>query len=251
MSKRLLLLAASTALMLAPTIAGAVPIGGTGVLGSFSGSFEYTATDDTTGTVEVVLNNDSLTAGYITAFLFNVPTGADVDSVLFSSSNPNFELLGDDDSFDGGESGSPNGQFDVGATTASGYQGGGTPLVGIPQGGSATFTFVRANSARASSTALRRWAASPVADDSGIWISSRFDPCGRQIRFSVPLGSTRFFSAFMTSSARLLMGRPSGCLISYSRLVPPTMSMPGLRLVFSSKGTFGLNATFFGAATDG
>jgi len=153
MSKRLLLLAASAALMLAPTIAGAVPIGGTGVLGSFSGSFEYTATDDTTGTVEVVLNNDSLTAGYITAFLFNVPTGADVDSVLFSSSNPNFELLGDSDSFDGGESGSPNGQFDVGATTASGYQGGGTPLVGIPQGGSATFTFVLSGSGLGSLTA--------------------------------------------------------------------------------------------------
>jgi hypothetical protein len=134
MSKRLLLLAASAALMLAPTIAGAVPIGGTGILGSFSGTFEYTAADDTTGTVQIVLENDSATGGYITAFLFNVPTGTDVDSVLFSSSNPNFELLGDSDSFDGGESGAPNGQFDVGATTAGDYQGGGSPLVGIPQG---------------------------------------------------------------------------------------------------------------------
>ena len=154
MSKRLLLLAASAAVMLAPTIAGAVPIaiGGTGVLGSFSGSFDYTATDDTTGTVTVVLDNDSLTAGWLTAFLFNVPAGADVDSVLFSSTNPNFALLGAFDSFDNGENGSPNGQFDIGASTGGGYQGGGSPLLGIAQGGSATFTFVLTGSGLGSLT---------------------------------------------------------------------------------------------------
>src|SRR5262245_65609402 len=75
MSKRLLLAAAIAALMLAPSIAGAVPIaiGGTGTLGSFSGSFDYTPTSSTTGTVDIVLNNDSLTAGWITAFVFNIP----------------------------------------------------------------------------------------------------------------------------------------------------------------------------------
>jgi len=142
MSKRLLLTAASAALMLAPSIAGAVPISGTGVLGSFSGTFEYTATDDTTGTVDIVLNNDSLTAGFLTAFLFNIPTGADVASALFSSDNVNFGLLGTADSFDDGESGSPFGTFDIGASTGGGFEGGGSPLLGIPQGGSATFQFV-------------------------------------------------------------------------------------------------------------
>ena len=80
MSKRFLVLAAIAALMLAPAIAGAVPIviGGTGTLGTFSGTFDYTATDDTSGTVDIVLNNDSLTAGFLTGFLFNIPDGATV-----------------------------------------------------------------------------------------------------------------------------------------------------------------------------
>jgi hypothetical protein len=143
MSKRLLLLAASAALMLAPSFAGAVPIaiGGTGTLGSFSGTFDYTAIDDTSGTVDITLNNDSLTAGFITAFLYNIPGTADVTGATLTSSDGDFVLLGDDDSFDNGESGSPFGQFDIGATTGSSFEGGGNPALGIPQGGSATFTF--------------------------------------------------------------------------------------------------------------
>jgi hypothetical protein len=154
MSKRLLFVAASAALMLAPSIAGAVPIeiGGTGDLGSFSGTFDYTATDDTTGTVTIVLDNDSLTSGYLTAFLFNIPTGADVDSVVFSSTNTNFALIGDDGDFQDGESGSPNGQFDIGASTGGGYTGGGSPSGGIAQGDSATFTFVLTGSGLGSLT---------------------------------------------------------------------------------------------------
>ena len=141
MSKRFLLLAAIAALMLAPSIAGAVPIaiGGTGVLGSFSGTFDY---DPTTSTVDIVLNNDSATAGFLTAFLFNIPLGADVTAATFTSSNVNFGLLGDDDDFDNGESGAPFGQFDIGASTGSSFEGGGSPALGIPQLGSATFQFV-------------------------------------------------------------------------------------------------------------
>jgi len=141
MSKRLLPLVASAALMLAPSIAGAVPISGTGTLGSFSGTFEYTAIDDTSGTVDIVLNNDSLTAGFITAFLFNIPLGADVDSAILTSSDLDFLLIGDADSFANGEDGNPNGQFDIGASTGGGYEGGGSPLLGIAQGFSATFSF--------------------------------------------------------------------------------------------------------------
>jgi hypothetical protein len=143
MSKRLLLAAAIAALMLAPSIAGAVPIaiGGTGTLGTFSGSFDYTPTSSTTGTVDIVLNNDSLTAGFLTAFLYNIPAGADVSGAILTSSDGDFVLLGDDDSFDNGEGGSPFGQFDIGATTGSSFEGGGSPALGIPQGGSATFSF--------------------------------------------------------------------------------------------------------------
>jgi hypothetical protein len=141
MSKRFLVLAAVAAVMLAPSIAGAVPIaiGGTGVLGSFSGTFDY---DATTGTVDIVLNNDSATAGFLTAFLFNIPDGADVTDATFTSSNGNFGLLGDGDSFENGEGGSPFGTFDIGASTGSSFEGGGMPSLGIAQGGSATFQFV-------------------------------------------------------------------------------------------------------------
>ena len=69
MSKRFLVLAAIAALALAPAIAGAVPIaiGGTGTLGTFSGSFDYTPTSSTTGTVDIILNNDSLTSATLRA----------------------------------------------------------------------------------------------------------------------------------------------------------------------------------------
>ena len=155
MSKRLLLAAAMAALMLAPSIAGAVPIaiGGTGALGSFSGTFDYTATDDTTGTVSIVLNNDSLTAGFLTAFLFNIPTGADVSAALLTASDTDFVLLGDDNSFDNGESGAPFGQFDIGATTGNSFEGGGSPALGIPQGGGGTFTFTLTGTGLAALTA--------------------------------------------------------------------------------------------------
>jgi hypothetical protein len=153
MSKRLFLAAAMAALMLAPSIAGAVPIaigggpstGGLNGLGTFSGSFDYTPTSSTTGTVTVVLNNDSATIGYITAFLFNIPDGADVSSALLMATDTDFGLLGGPPppsaSFDNDENGAPHGQFDIGASTGNGYEGGGMPELGIITGGSATFSF--------------------------------------------------------------------------------------------------------------
>ena len=149
MSKRFLI-AAIAALMLAPSIAGAVPIaiGGTGVLGSFSGTFDYTAINATSGTVEIVLNNDSLTAGFLTAFLFNIPTGADVSSAILTPTDPDFALLGaasgafPDISFNNGENGSPFGHFDIGSASGGGdFSGGGAPNLGVAQFGSASFSF--------------------------------------------------------------------------------------------------------------
>jgi PEP-CTERM motif len=152
MNKKLLVLAAIAALALAPAIAGAVPIaiGGTGVLGTFSGTFDYTATNDTSGTVNIFLSNDSLTAGWITAFLFNIPTGADVSAAILTQplTDPVFGLLGattgdvPDASFNNGENGSPFGRFDIGAASGGGdFSGGGAPQLGIAQFGSASFSF--------------------------------------------------------------------------------------------------------------
>jgi hypothetical protein len=143
MSKRLFLAAGMAALMLAPSIAGAVPIaiGGTGSLGTFSGSFDYTPTSSTTGTVDITLNNDSATIGYITGFLFNIPDAADVTAALYSTSDADFLLLTSGGTFDNGENGSPHGDFDIGAALGGSYLGGGSPQPGIITGGSATFSF--------------------------------------------------------------------------------------------------------------
>jgi hypothetical protein len=155
MSKRLFLAAAIAALMLAPSIAGAVPIaiGGTqGLegLGAFSGTFDYTATDDTTGTVNIVLNNDSPTAGWITAFVFNIPAGAVVTgSDLTTSDNDFLPGLFEIDNVNG----APFGQFDIGAASGGGsFEGGGAPQLGIAQFGSATFTFTLTGSGLGSLT---------------------------------------------------------------------------------------------------
>jgi hypothetical protein len=146
MRRTLLLAAAIGALMLAPSIARAVPIpisGSAGLegLGAFSGTFDYTATDDMHGTVDIVLSNDSLIAGYLTAFVFNIPTDAVGVSASLTSSNLNFSLLG---VALNGVNGAPFGQFDIGASTFNSFEGGGNPVDGMFNSGptkTATFSF--------------------------------------------------------------------------------------------------------------
>src|SRR6185436_10994114 len=106
-----------------------------------SGSFDYTPTSSTTGTVDITLNNDSATIGYITGFLFNIPDAADVTAALYSTSDADFLLLTSGGTFDNGENGSPHGDFDIGAALGGSYLGGGSPQPGIITGGSATFSF--------------------------------------------------------------------------------------------------------------
>lgn len=157
MSKRFLVLTAIAALMLAPSIAGAVPIAiggsqGLNLLGTFSGTFDYTPTSSTTGTVNIVLNNDSLTAGWITAFLFNIPAGAVVSTSVLTTSDNDFMpgLLSAN-----GLNGAPFGQFDIGAASGGGsFEGGGAPQLGIAQFGSATFS--SRSRGRASAVSRRR-----------------------------------------------------------------------------------------------
>jgi hypothetical protein len=97
------------------------------------------------GTVTIFLSNDSPTLGYLTAFLFNIPTEADVTSAsLTVTGNPNggnFSLLGPSNTL---ENGAPFGLFDIGASTFKSFEGGGTPSDGMSNTGltkTATFSF--------------------------------------------------------------------------------------------------------------
>src|SRR5262245_11688384 len=119
----------------------AEPITGTGSLGSFDGSFLYTPTGTDSGTLDIVLNNTSPPAngGFLTAFAFNSPTDS-IKVLSLTSSNSNFGLLGGP-TFQDGISGSPFGNFDIGASTSSDWLGGGNPTTGIGVNGSATFSF--------------------------------------------------------------------------------------------------------------
>ena len=148
MRRALSFIAVICVLVLVPAVIEAVPItiSGTGNLGSFTGTFDFVPTDDTSGTVAISLTNTSPAAngGFITAFVFNIPAGADVTSAVVASSDGDFDDPGDllgGPSFLDSVNGAPFGQFDIGGSTGGAFEGGGKPTVGIPAGGSATFTF--------------------------------------------------------------------------------------------------------------
>jgi hypothetical protein len=130
------------ALAVLPAMAGAIPIFGTGSLGSFTGSLEYTSGGDTSGAVDVELSNTSPVAngGFITAFVFNIPAGASLSSVILTPSDADFGVIGGP-SFSDSVNGAPFGQFDIGASTFMSFEGGGPPSLGIGVGGMATFSF--------------------------------------------------------------------------------------------------------------
>lgn len=133
-----------------PTVAGAIPIAGTGPLGSFEGTLEYVAgpcdATDCTGTVQVTLTNtsDPANGGYITAFAFNLPDTENVDNVTLTlATDLDFQLMyGGGDSIDA----APLGLFDVGATTDTGlppsWLGGGDPSLGLGVGETGSFEFL-------------------------------------------------------------------------------------------------------------
>jgi len=144
------------ALCLAPSVVLAVPIPifGTGALGSFTGTFDYTGSDESGGTVDISLTNTSPAGngGFITAFVFNLPAGASLTSSVFSSSDGDFGQLGAS-TFSNNVNGAPFGRFDIGASTGSSFEGGGSPSPGIGVGGSATFTFILSGTGLGSLTA--------------------------------------------------------------------------------------------------
>ena len=120
----------------------AVPIAGTGTLGSFTGSVTYTAITSTTATLNVSLTNTSPAAntGFITAFVMNNPSNqiTKITSFVDAPGGGDFNLIL---LTDGGVDGAPNGQFDFGASTGSAFEGGPKPDLGIKVGASDSFTF--------------------------------------------------------------------------------------------------------------
>lgn len=116
-------------------------LSGSGSLGSFSGSFEYTATNSTTATIDISLTNTSpvLNGGYITAFAFNNPSNL-ITGITLTPSDSDFALIGSPFN-NNGVNGASNGQFDIGVSTGGGYTGGGAPQAGISVGVTETFTF--------------------------------------------------------------------------------------------------------------
>lgn len=155
----------------------AIPITGTGTLGSFSGSFTYSFTNDTSASIIVSLTNTSPVAngGYLTAFAFNNPNNS-ISGATLSSTSPNFSLIGTPD-FNNSISGSPFGDFDAGATsTDSSWLGGGNPTGGIAVGGSETFSFSLTGSGLSSLTTQDFINELSSSSDSGqnYWFAARF-----------------------------------------------------------------------------
>jgi hypothetical protein len=136
LASKFLMICALAAVMV-PVAAMADTISGTGALGSFSGSIDYSATNSTSGTLTITLENTSPAAngGDITAFVFNNPGG--ITGASLSTSSGTWNLLFASDSVNG----APYGQFDIGASTGGGFEGGGNPNKGIAVGDSVTFTF--------------------------------------------------------------------------------------------------------------
>jgi hypothetical protein len=150
--KRLAFAAAVFALSVAGAAsvqAALVPIAGntaasTEGLGNFSGSLDYVATNATTATLTVELTNTSAVAngGFITAFVLNNP-GNLITSVTLSTATGVDTLLGLGNNNIGA---APFGQFDFGASSGGGFEGGGNPNVGVGVGVTGTWTFTFAGS---------------------------------------------------------------------------------------------------------
>lgn len=120
--------------------AHAAPIAGTGLRGGFTGDLTYAAGNNTTATLKISLTNTSPAAngGYITAFVLNNPANQITTISSFSDTAGTFSLLGLGNNT---VKGAPNGNFDFGASTGSGFEGGGSPKTGIAVGATDSFTF--------------------------------------------------------------------------------------------------------------
>ena len=132
-SRFLMLLVVATLPMIAA--ADPIPIAGTGTFGSFTGTFDFSASSATEGTLVISLTNtsDPANGGFITGFLFNNPGDLTVTN-FDPGTYTDFQQVGP-------ESGSPFGDFDFGAALGGDFLGGGSPVTGIAVGDTGTFTF--------------------------------------------------------------------------------------------------------------
>ena len=126
--------------------AQAIPIAGDGIYGDFTGSFEYSSSNDTTATLVVELKNTSPTAngGYLVGFVFNNPYDYITGVTLADDATNFFDLLGEEINFvntDKEIKAVPYGMFDIGAAVGTDWLGGGDPTLGIAVGVTKTFTF--------------------------------------------------------------------------------------------------------------
>ncbi|MCA9405862.1 MAG: PEP-CTERM sorting domain-containing protein [Candidatus Omnitrophica bacterium] len=130
-------------LLILPTQAFAfIVIGGSGPWGSYTGSFDYQATNATSATLEIKLKNTSaaLNGGYITALAFNNPSNL-ITGVTKTTSPAAFDNLLGGASFNNTVPASPFGDFDIGASISNQFNGGEQPSQGIGVGVEETFLF--------------------------------------------------------------------------------------------------------------
>ena len=115
--------------------AAPINVSGTGPLGSFTGTLDYTPA---TAVLDVTLTN-TCASGFLTAIALNNP-GSLTSILLAQPPTPSgFNPLGLSSN---GVNASPLGGFDFGAGTGtSGWQGGGPPSNGLGAGDTATFRF--------------------------------------------------------------------------------------------------------------
>jgi hypothetical protein len=115
-----------------------VGVNGLEGLGQFEGDFEYKP-ESATLLVKLVNTSPVGNGGYLTAIAFNNP-GSRITGAILSSTNTNFGLLGLP-SLQNGVSGSPFGDFDLGASVGGSFLAGGSPSLGVGVGDSVLFTF--------------------------------------------------------------------------------------------------------------
>jgi hypothetical protein len=142
MKKYILTLVGILGIMMTSSSAHALlVINGTGPLGAYTGTFSYTPTTSTTALLEVYLKNTSpvVNGGYITAFVFNNPENK-ITGATLTATDADFVIIGGP-TFQNGINGAPNGQFDIGTSTGSSYEGGGNPSKGIAVNDDETFSF--------------------------------------------------------------------------------------------------------------
>ena len=102
---------------------------------------EYIGATAASGSLVLSLTNTTpVYGGYITGVAFNNPGDSITGVTSFTSSDLDFQLIGDPN-FDGGVRASPYGDFDLGTALGEGWLGAGSPVGGIAVGETATFTF--------------------------------------------------------------------------------------------------------------